>query len=203
VWVFAALADLAGAGRDLVGEIAQALQEDGLLEPGREFSTMDQLLDGLERTSARLAETVNTPPLDVGTLRVEWRQLREEASRIPRASLPAAERITAQWRELKQEAAAQGRSVLEVSSLMAMAAVRSLPENTRWLSRAMAAGGRRAGEVVARGLLDHYRSVLAEIRETGYLRYWMREFRPYLKGALRQFSAERESLTERLLNRRG
>src|SRR5215831_13915824 len=32
VWVLAALSDLAGAGRELIPEIAEALQRDGLLE---------------------------------------------------------------------------------------------------------------------------------------------------------------------------
>src|SRR5688572_17112683 len=65
VWVLAALADLAGAGRELIGEMAEALQSEGLLEQGREFHSVDQLLDGLERTAGRLTEAVNTPPLDV------------------------------------------------------------------------------------------------------------------------------------------
>jgi hypothetical protein len=86
---------------------------------------------------------------------------------------------------------------------MALAAVRELPANVRWLSRAVRVSGRRAGEALASGLLDHYRKSLAEIREVGYVRYWLREFRPYLKGALRQFSTKRVSTTERLLKTRG
>lgn len=201
VWVLAALADLAGAGRELIGEMAEALQKEGLLEPGREFHNLDQLLDGLERTAGRLTEAVNTPPLDVATLRAEWAGIRREASRIPRAAMPV-ERLHTQWRELQQEAAAQGRSVLQLSSLMALAAVRELPDNARWLSRAARVCGRRTGEVLASGLLDHYRKTLAEIHEAGYVRYWLREFRPYLNGALKQFSTGRVSTTERLLRKR-
>lgn len=201
VWVLAALADLAGAGRELIGEMAAAMQSEGLLEPGDEFYTMDQLLDGLERTSARLAEAVNTPPLDVATLRVEWAALRVDAARL-RPDAISIERLSLQWRELKMEAVAQDRSVLQLSSVMALAAVRELPENARWLSKAVGVCGRRTGEVLAMGLLDHYRKSLQEIREGGYVRYWLREFRPYWKGALRQFSARQVSSTERLLERR-
>ena len=60
VWVLAALADLAGAGRELIAEMADALAKEGLLEPGEGFETVSQLLDGLERTSGRLAESVVT-----------------------------------------------------------------------------------------------------------------------------------------------
>ena len=31
VWVLAALADVAGAGREMIGEMAEALQKEGLL----------------------------------------------------------------------------------------------------------------------------------------------------------------------------
>jgi hypothetical protein len=202
VWVLAALSDVAGVGRDLIGEIAQALQAEGLLEQGRTFESVDQLLDGLERTAGRLAETVNTPPLDVATLRVEWQKLRADSAHIPNALMPRTERLRGQWQELKGEAARQERSVWEVSSLMAVAAVRKLPDNARWLSSAARISSRRAGEVLAHGLLDHYRTTLDEIRQTGYTRYWLREFRPYLTGALQQFSPQKVSTTERLLNRR-
>ncbi len=201
VWVLAALADLAGAGRELIQEMAEALQKEGLLEPRREVRTVDQLLDGLERTAGRVSETVNTPPLDVATLRAEWAEIRKEASRFPRPAIPV-DRLYSQWRELRQEAAAQGRSVLQLSSVMAVAAVRALPENARWLSRVVHVCGRRTGDVLGSGLLDHYRNSLAEIHRVGYLRYWLREFRPYLKGAVRQFSPNRVSTTERLLSRR-
>ncbi len=202
VWVLAALADLSGAGRDLIPEIAEALAQEGLLERGSRFETVDQLLDGLERVTGQLAETVNTPPLDVAALRQEWAKLREAARRRPPAELPPAVTVRTQWRQLQDEAAAQRRSVFDLSAAMALSAVRNLPENARWLSRVAVAGTRRTGQVLAQGLLDHYRTTLADIRQTGYVRYWAREFRPYLAGALRQFSPGRISATERWIKRR-
>ena len=72
VWILAALADLCGVGRHLIPELADALKAQGLLEQDAQFATVDQLLDGLERTSSRVAATINTPPLDVAGLRHEW-----------------------------------------------------------------------------------------------------------------------------------
>src|SRR5580765_598086 len=72
VWVLAALADLCGIGRRLIPEMADALKAQGLLEKDAQFATVDQMLDGLERTSSHLASAVNTPPLDVKALRAEW-----------------------------------------------------------------------------------------------------------------------------------
>ena len=199
VWVMAALADISGAGRQLIQEIAGALKQEGLLEPETNFENVEQILNGLENTAGRVAEAINTPPLDVPTLRQEWAAIRRELACIPPRNLPSPDVVRRHWEELQREAAAQQRSVFELSSLMALAAVRRLPENLRWLSGCARLAARRTGQVFAGALLDHYSATLRDIRETGYLAYWAREFRPYLKAAAEQFSPGRTSLTQRLL----
>lgn len=201
VWVLAALADLSGTGRQLIREIAQSLKEEGLLEKNAEYETIDQMLDGLEGTAGRLAETANTPPLDVASLRREWSDLRREAKKFPGLRLPSGEALRRSWAELKAVAAAQNRPVFQVSSLMALAAVGRVPENLLWLSRCARGAARRTSQIMAEGLLEHYRGIGEEIRTTGYVTYWVREFRPYLKAAVLQFSPRRASLTERMLRK--
>ncbi|MBL8173738.1 MAG: hypothetical protein JNK48_03660 [Bryobacterales bacterium] len=200
VWVMAALADLSGAGRSLIREISQSLQQQGLLAPDTRFETMDQMLDGLESTAGKLADTINTPPLDVAALREEWRLIREEATRIPPRELPSIEMLDAQWRELRSTAEAEKRSVLEVSALLALSAVRRLPENVLWLSRCAAGAAKTTGAFFASNLLGHYATALADIRQEGSLAYWRKEFRPYLQAAAQQFSPERRTLTEKMLD---
>jgi len=199
VWVLAALADLSGAGRALVQDIAQTLKHEGLLAPDTEYSTIDQLLEGLEGTAGRLAETANTPPIDLASLRQEWADLRRESRRLPAPRLPSVGALWRNWEALKATAAAQEQSVFRVSSLMAIAAVSRVPADLLWLSRCARGAARRTGQMLAGGMLDHYRSTMEEIRAAGYWNYWVREFRPYLKAAALQFSPKRSSLTERLL----
>lgn len=200
IWVLAALSDLAGTGRELIAEISESLQQAGLLESGAHFSTVNELLDGLDRTAGQIVQTANAPPLNVAALRAEWRKICFEAARIPQAAMPDPSLLWAQWNNLKQEAERQNCGVVALSSVMALAAIRSLPENVRWLSRVIGVGFRRTGQLAAHSLLDHYRDTLAEIHHIGYIQYWLREFQPYFKGALRQFSRRHRSSTERLLS---
>jgi len=201
VWVFAALADLAGLGRRLIPEIAAALKAEGLLENSTQIESVDQLLDGLEQTSSRIAQVVNTPPLDVAELRREWRAIRNQARRAKPAQLPSPVAITNQWAEIKTESTRQGRSIFETSSLMAIAAVRGLPGRARWLSMSTQVGARRAGKLLAADILNGYRQTLTELRGVGYLTYARRQLSPYLRACVDQFSQERRTLTQRLLNR--
>jgi hypothetical protein len=201
VWVLAALADVCGAGRQLIPEMADALKEQGLLEKEAQFTSVDQMLDGLERTSSRLAATINTPPLDIDGLRREWQAIRTEATRIQPASLPSRDAIGAMWTELKTEAARQDRSIFETSSMIALSAVRVVPDRARWFYASARVGAARTGEIVAATLFDHYSRTLAEIRETGYAAFAARQFKPYVRAALDQFSPKKVTLTERVLQK--
>ena len=201
VWVLAALADLGGMGRHLMPEISAALKAQGLIEQDAEFATVDEMLDGLEKTSSRLAATINTPPLDVKSLRQDWEAIRQEARALQPASLPSREMIVAVWEQLKDESTRQNTTIFQTSSMMAIDAVRALPEGVRWLSASARVGVTRTGQVFASALLEHYTVTLNDIQRVGYLTYAAGQLRPYVRAAARQFSPQHRTLTERLLDK--
>jgi len=200
VWVLAALADASGAGRFLIREITASLKAEGLLDPAAEFQTVDEMLLGLEASDGRLAATVNMPPLDVKSLRQEWDALRGELATIPPRQLPGTQELRDLWKDIEREARRQNRTVFQISSLMAMSAIKKVPEKARWLSAGARSAARSTGTAVAAIVLEDYRSSLKQIRETGYVHYAIGQFRPYLAAAVSQFSPDRQSLTERLIS---
>jgi hypothetical protein len=173
-----------------------------LLEGVAPFETMEQVLDGLEKSSGRLASALNLPPVDIPGLRGEWNRLKDELRSIPPRNLPSLERVERVWKSLQAAAREQGRPLFLVSSVMAVSAVSHVPASMLWLSRAARTAARRTGKIFGDAILTHYMSALAEIRSAGFTAYWTREFRPYLHGAAEQFARDHESLTERLLRRR-
>jgi hypothetical protein len=199
VWIMAALADISGAGRQIVQEVANALKQEGLLEGDAKFENIDQLLDGLEETAGRAAYVFNAPPLDVAGLRQEWQAFRSSASKIPPRNLPSAELVRRHWDELKAEASRQNRSVFALSSLVALGVVSRAPDNLLRLARAANRAVWHTGQVLAGGLLDHYSKTIEEIRARGFATYWAEEFRPYLRAAAGQFSPTHRSLTDKWL----
>ena len=203
VWVLAAMSDVCGFGRHLIPQLADELKRQGLLDQHASFETVDEILDGLERTSARLASTINTLPLDVASLREEWAAIREAARGLQPEALPSKDTIAALWERLRTEAAAQNRTVFETSSALALSAIRTLPDGLRWASASAIAGAGRTGRVVGDALLAHYRQTLDDVRQVGYGEYASRQLGPYVRAAVAQFSPEQRTLTERLLERLG
>jgi hypothetical protein len=202
IWIFAALADVAGSGGELINEISQALKEEGLLDKEKRFETVDQLLDGLEKSSAHVANTLNTPPLRVEELRREWLKLKAELPVLPIEALPSPALLRNVWNDLKSSAQSQNRSLFAFCSALALSAAAELPANVLWLSRAAGVAAVRTGSVLGGGLIDHYTSSLNEIRAVGFAAYWRRQFRPYLRAAAEQFANRRLSTTEKWIRRR-
>lgn len=202
VWVLAALADVTGSGQKLMREITGALKEEGLLDRDAHFETMDQVLGGLEKTTAHLAMTLNMPPINVTGLRLEWETLKTELRSIPPNRIPALDRLERTWEDLRISAQTQNRTVFAVSSLMAISSLSHVPAHLLWLSKAARSATRRASGIVGSAILDHYSAALVDISRTGFPGYWKREFRPYLRAAAVQFAPEHGTVTERLFRRR-
>jgi hypothetical protein len=201
VWIMAALADVSGAGRHIVQEIAEALKQEGMLKGDAKFENVDQLLEGLEQTASQVADLCNAPPLDVAGLRREWVTFRTAVAKIPPRNLPSAGFLGEHWEELKAEAAAQNRGVFELSSMMAVSALASVPVTLLRLARATNRAAWRSGQTLGASVLLHYSQVLAEIHECGYAAYWSEAFQPYLRAAAGQFSPKHRSLTARWLKK--
>jgi hypothetical protein len=201
VWVLAALSDVIGGGNRLLREIVAALKDENLLEGEGHFETMEQVLTGLEKTSAHLALSLNLPPIDVQGLRKEWETLKTEIRSIPPNRIPAIQQLEQTWEALRASAQKQNRTPFAVSSLLAISTLAHVPANLLWLSKATRSAARRTTDVVGGALLEHYSMTLGEIERNGFAAYWKREFRPYLRAAAEQFSPERVSLTERLIRR--
>jgi hypothetical protein len=85
--------------------------------------------------------------------------------------------------------------------MVALSAIRSFPGNARWFYASARVGAARTGEIVSMALLDHYKETLAEMRETGYAAFAARQFRPYVRAAVDQFSPKRQTLTGRVLQK--
>ena len=127
--------------------------------------------------------------------------IRNEARGLKPTELPSPKLIGNQWDDLKQESARQGRSVFETSSVMAVSAVRTLPEKARWLSASARVGATHTGKLLSTAILEDYSRTLNELREVGYLAYAKRQLSPYMRACVDQFSPQQRTLTQRLLDR--
>ena len=178
VWLLAGASDLVGGAKVYLRTLVTALQDAGLLAADAEVSSFEELLTVLEGTSSVLADTVDVPPLNLPSVRTSWQELRRQAADLPDAA--GLEKIFA---ELQLAARQEDRSILEISSMVALGAVRA---------------GVRLGNV---HIFDYYRLALRTIVEEGLLSFLRRTSTPYLTRASSHFDPRSSTYSERLLLR--
>ena len=178
VWLLAGASDLVGGSKAYLRALVAELRDAGVLAADAEASSFEELLSALEGTSGVLADTVDVPPLNVASVRTSWQELQMQAADLPDAS--GLEKI---FSELQLAARREDRSLMEISSVVALGAVRT---------------GVRLGNVY---IFDYYRGALRTIAEEGVLSFLLRISTPYLTRAGSHYDPRSSAYSERLLRR--
>src|SRR5919107_1500925 len=118
VWLLAGASDLVGGSKAYLRALVTELQGAGVLAQEEDVSSFEELLSALEGTSGVLADTVDVPPLNVPSVRTSWQELQRQA-----AELPDADGLEKIFAELQSAARQEDRSIMEISSVVALGAV--------------------------------------------------------------------------------
>jgi hypothetical protein len=178
VWLLAGASDLIGGSKAYLQALAAELRDTGVLSAEEDVASFEELLTTLEGTSGVLADTVDVPPLNVAGVRTSWQELQTQAADLPDAA--GLEKI---FSELQSAARQEDRSILEISSIVALGAVHA---------------GVKLGSV---HIFDYYRGALRMIVDEGLVSFLHRTSTPYLTRAGSQFDPRTSSNSERTLRR--
>jgi hypothetical protein len=178
LWLLAAASDLARGSRVYLDALVGELKAAEVLAPEAEFGSLDELLGALERGSGTAARLVDIPPLELAELRASVAELRGNVD-----DLPSADELAAVYAGLRRAARAEERSLLEVSAGIGLAFLLS----ARSLSR--------------EHLVTPYRQDWRPLRDEGFAAYSRRVAQPYRRAVEGHFDRDRETWTERGLER--
>jgi hypothetical protein len=178
LWLLAGAADVLRGSRVYLDTLVDELHMAGVLAPETRFTTVDELLGALEGGSGTTARLVDVPPLELAELRASLGELRAHAG-----DLPTPDELAGLFAGLRRTAARERLSLLQVSSGMGLAFLLS---------------ARRVGR---EHLVAPYREDWRPLREEGFGAYAARVARPYRDAVSGHFDPERETWTERTLDR--
>jgi hypothetical protein len=178
IWLLAAVSDLTGGTRLYLQTLVAELETSGMLPADTQIRSFEELLTALEGASGALADSIDMVPTSLGDLRSAWEQLRGHI-----ADLPAPSRLAALFADLQVAASREGRSLLQISALVALGALRA---------------GFQLGNT---HIFSYYQDTLHGIAREGLPIYIRRLSAPYLVGAVSQLDQRRDSYTQRLLRR--
>ena len=178
LWLLAAASDISHGSRVYLDVLVAELKRAGVVAKGAELQSLDDLLGALEGASGTTARLIDLPPFELSGLRASFSELRSSAS-----ELPTPQQLAALYAGLLRTAARERQSLLEVSSGIGLAFLLS------------------ARHVGREHVVVPYRDDWQPLREEGFAAYARRIWGPYIAAMSGHFDPERETWTERGLNR--
>ena len=198
LWVFAFFADSVKGGQAYLDRLQDELVEKGYIESNKLSGSLQELLDGLEKTTSSFAQNIDTPPLSRKEIMGNVDEIRESIGELFSRTGRTAGDVTSEVANVMQDfldtATEEGQSLLELGGVLTLQAT----------SRAKQAAGvavtapQVAGKMLYENILGYYKDTLSDIHEHGYARVVSETIDPYGNAIINQFSADKETWTEKL-----
>ena len=193
--LLAIVSDLAYGSKAYLRELAEELEAQGVISDAGAIHQVDDLLDAAASASEETASAFDTPPLSVEGLRETVRQTRENLRGADPGQLLSEDEIKQIWERMRSIARREKTSPLAISGALTLG---SLDKFAKLGSGALTSV-RVAGTLLDGVVLDHYRTVLANIDEKGLYPTLAVSSKPYAEALWHNFSADRQTVTESLL----
>lgn len=178
LWLLAGASDVARGSRVYLEALTDELKAAGVLSAEAHFGSVDELLGAFEGGSGTAARLIDMPPVELAELRRSLTELRDHAS-----ELPSPDELATLYTGLREEAQRENRSLLEVSQGIGLAFLLS------------------ARNVSRDHLVVPYREDWKPLRDEGFGAYARRISAPYGRAIVGHFTVERETWTERGLEK--
>lgn len=198
MWVLAVVSDVCYGSKTYVKEVAEQLKAQGVIDDTSTIHHVDDILGAIQRASGTTASAFDTPPLSIAQLRKTIDETRQAVSEADMRKLIPQSELAAYWNEMQTVANAEGVSLLDVSAAVTMSTLNRVKTVTRGaLTSVQVAGG-----LLNRNVLRHYRDSLNRVSEQGLFATVAESYQPYVAAVWRNFSSEKRSWTEMLLDPR-
>ncbi len=193
--LLAIVSDLAYGSKAYLRELAEELQARGVIRDASAIRQVDDLLAAAASASEGTAAAFDTPPLSIEGLKETVRQTQGKLRDIDPAQVLSEDDIKQLWDGMRSIARRENMSPLAISGAMTLASLDKFAK----LGTGALSSVRVAGTLLDSVVLDHYRTVLANIHERGLYPTLAASSQPYAEALWRNFSADRATVTESFL----
>ncbi|MEZ6065096.1 MAG: hypothetical protein R3B90_05185 [Planctomycetaceae bacterium] len=196
MWLLAVVSDVAYGTKSYTLELARELKEQGVIDDTSTIHHVDDVLSAIQRTCGTAASTFDQPPLSVDELRKVIDETRVSLSQADvRRLIPEAE-LRQYWSEMRDVAATEQVSLLGVSGAIAMQTLGKV----KTAGSGTLIGVRVAGGLLHRNVIGHYQDAAPGAFMSKASTTPCAVVRAYIAAVWNNFSSERKSWTESLLD---
>ena len=196
LWILAAVSDAAYGSASFARELGLELQKQGLIDDASTIHNVDDILESIRKTSGTAASTLDRPPFSTEELSAVLTEARTSLNQADLRKLIPEREMRAYWNSLREIATRENVTLLEAATAVAMHAA----QQSSVITRGGLTGFHVAGTLFDRNVLQHYRDGLDTLQREGFLAVVRKTYEPYVSQAWSNFSEDRKSWTESILD---
>jgi hypothetical protein len=198
IWLMAVVSDVAYGARTYTRELATELKQKGLIDEKSTINSIDDLLGAIQGATGEAAGMFDTPPLSVSDLKATLEATRTALDGADITSVIPESELETLWGEMKQVAGEEDVGLLGVSGAVTMLTLQKVGT----VGHGALTGVQVVGGLLNRQVISHYTESIATIRKQGLYRSLRDTSEPYIDAVWFNFSIDRETWTESVLNGR-
>jgi len=203
LWIFAFFADSVKGGKMYIKRLRAELIEKGYIDSKNDSDSIQDLLEGIERTTASFAQNIDTPPLSKDDIIENIKEIQDSVgglfSKTGQVVGDAKDKISNLIQQFLDTASEEGQSLMELSGVMTLQAT----ERAKKAAVVAITAPQVAGQILYENILEYYSETLYDIHERGYATVASETIDPYGNAIIKQFSSDKETWTEKLFRGSG
>ncbi len=195
IWVIAIFSDIVHGTRTYLNALVKELKEQGVLPENETVENIDHLLAALQNTSGALANNLDTPPVTVDQLRNTVGQLRAQASATDLTRVISTSDMARVWNQIEETMLKEHRSLLEVSSAVAMMTYSQLVR----AGKGAVGTVKVALDLFSDNVVEYYLDAFVRIHQKGYYESVMEVYGTFVDDLQLLFEPSAVTTTEKVL----
>jgi|TARA_B110000263_G_scaffold183015_1_gene160645 hypothetical protein len=203
LWIFAFFADSVKGGQVYLKRLRVELIKKGYIDSEDESDSIQDLLEGIERTTTSFAQNIDTPPISKDDIMVNIKEIQESIdglfSKTGKFAVDVKDEVSNLIQDFLDTASEEGQSLMELSGVMTLQATNRAKKATAVAITAPQV----AGQILYENILGYYSDTLSDIHKKGYAAVASEAIDPYGNAIIKQFSSEKETWTEKLFRGSG
>jgi hypothetical protein len=192
VWVFAIASDAAKGGQVFLNRLIHHLKEHDVIAEASNPESLEQVLLSIHDMGRQGATAIDTPPLTMLEVEELAAQLRESTASLSKNSANLLPRFEAIWNQISQVANQESLSTDQVLGMLSVSAA-SIAQASVGTAGAL---GKTGFYFLDEIILNDYKETLADISDTGSLRYMQQNMQPFVQNAQSHFNFKIETRSQ-------
>lgn len=192
VWVFAIASDAAKGGQVFLNRLVHHLKEHNVIAEDSNPESLEQVLLSIHDMGRQGATAIDTPPLTMLEVEELAAQLRESTASLRKNSVNLLPRFEAIWNQISQVASQENLSTEQVLGMLSVSAA-SIAQTSVGTAGAL---GKTGFYFLDEIVLNDYKETLADISDTGSLRYMQQNMQPFVQNAQSHFNFKNETRSQ-------